>query len=319
MAELKIPIAYDADAFNNIMAAYAKTKADLENPLQVLVTATLDTVNWDAAEGRLRTAKELASDWMTELTDAQIAQLDAIDQQFSAGMLDLEQRAQAVQEALGRAGDSVDTLNQKLQELRDLVKSGVLAPQAARAEELDIRYNQSMSAQARQQQQQRVNDYVNSVGNNTSNASSAVSSLQTMLKSAGYSLTVDGIMGPKTRSAAQDFISRLDRAKDRSTIMGIQNVLNSYDTGGITGWAKNEGRLAVVHGQEGIVPLENGFIPVKLLGENKGSGNSQVINNFNGDTNFIVRDDNDIETIKKYILKLMQGQAGFADNPHNYV
>jgi hypothetical protein len=318
MAELKIPIAYDAEAFNEIMAAYAKTKADLDNPLQVLVTATLDTVNWDAAESRLRTAKELASDWMTDLTDAQIAQLDAIDQQFSAGMLDLEQRAQAVQEALGKAGDSVDTLNQKLQELRDLVKSGVLAPQAARAEEIDMRYNQSMSASARQAQQQRVNDYVNSVGNNASGASSAVSSLQTMLKSAGYSLTVDGIMGPKTRSAAQDFITRLDRAKDRSTIMGIQNVLNSYDTGGITKWAKNEGRLAVVHGQEGIVPLENGFIPVKLSGDNKGSG-SQIVNNFNGDTNFIVRDDNDIETIKKYLLKLMQGQAGFADNPNNYV
>jgi hypothetical protein len=92
----------------------------------------------------------------------------------------------------------------------------------------------------------------------------------------------------------------------------------SFDVGGVTRWAKNEGRMAILHGNEAVIPLRNGSVPVTLttatgaaampVNKNK----ETAAKNINiGDITFVVRNDDDIETMKAYMLKLLQGQVEF--------
>jgi hypothetical protein len=120
----------------------------------------------------------------------------------------------------------------------------------------------------------------------------------------------------------------LDISGIRDSLTALENSINagSYDIGGVTKWAKNEGRLALLHGEEAVIPLKNGNVPVAFNADAFKSGTlpasktntvAPVTNHF-GPMTFVVRNDDDMETLKSYMLKLMQGQAGFLDNPSNY-
>lgn len=249
LREMKIPLVYDEETFNDIMSRYAKTKSDLENPIKVLIEAEIAKDSWNQAYMNM------------------------------AGM------AAKVMSLFGTSGRSSEQI---------------------------------------------LNDAYNKVtGQGSSGGNTAVAALQSRLNQFGYGLTVDNQMGSKTRGAAQDLISKLqaeistltggDRSKAKDLIREIESVLNSYQTGGITDWARSQAKLAVLHGQEAVIPLQNGYVPVTITGGNSAQGGSQpqVINNVSN--TFTVRNDDDIETLKKYMLKIMQGQTGFTDNPFNYV
>ena len=92
---------------------------------------------------------------------------------------------------------------------------------------------------------------------------------------------------------------------------------SKYHTGGITPGTRFQESLALLRGQEAIVPLSNGAIPVKL-GTSK-VNTVTVNNNFAKDSmNFVVRDDNDIEEIKEFLLKyLTNNQNVFKVSPFN--
>lgn len=79
---------------------------------------------------------------------------------------------------------------------------------------------------------------------------------------------------------------------------------------------------------EAVIPLQNGAVPVKFTGgfENftkAGVGEQAIQNSGNttvsiGDVQIIVRDDNDLEEVKKAILDLRQGQTNFFSRTSNY-
>jgi hypothetical protein len=124
-----------------------------------------------------------------------------------------------------------------------------------------------------------------------------------------------------------DLIARLESASNIKTAATPEQIANAqaataahtgaveYQQGGVTNWARSLGKLATVHGQEAIIPLVSGSVPVTLMGA--ANGETTVNNNF-GDMTFVVRDDNDIEEIKKAILELRSGQTTYFDNPSMY-
>jgi hypothetical protein len=105
-----------------------------------------------------------------------------------------------------------------------------------------------------------------------------------------------------------------------------QGVVDSYDnthgfaSGGVVNVPAGKEMLARLHGMEAIIPLKHGAVPVEFT-KTPGGGEVSVVthNNFHeGAFNFIVRDDDDIEEIKEFIIKIMQNQVAFQDKAHNY-
>ena len=73
------------------------------------------------------------------------------------------------------------------------------------------------------------------------------------------------------------------------------------------------GYNAVLHGTEAVIPLKSGYIPVKITGD---SGQQRVTNIQSGAFNIVVRNDEDMEEVKKILLSIQQGT--FVDSPYNY-
>jgi hypothetical protein len=88
----------------------------------------------------------------------------------------------------------------------------------------------------------------------------------------------------------------------------------------------------IVRGQEAIIPLQNGKIPVQLIGgvdpspEKLYTGGTKVESNVKvtnltvseGAFQITVRDNEDLEVVKKAILDLRRGQMKLSDSPFNY-
>lgn len=102
-------------------------------------------------------------------------------------------------------------------------------------------------------------------------------------------------------------------------VLGKVGDVLGFAEGGIS-TGPTSGHLELLHGTEAIIPLSNGSVPVKLLGSNVAGPKSIT---YNTDVNiaagaFIVRDDEDIEDIKKAILSLREAQGAFMDSPRFY-
>jgi hypothetical protein len=110
-----------------------------------------------------------------------------------------------------------------------------------------------------------------------------------------------------------------------SSVLNTVGEAIGFADGGIATGPKS-GYMELLHGTEAVIPLKNGSVPVQLSGALTGmdKGDTAVYNNSNtvnvseGAFTFIVRDDDDIEDIKKAILALREGQVGFMDSPRFY-
>lgn len=109
-------------------------------------------------------------------------------------------------------------------------------------------------------------------------------------------------------------ISILRMSANLASLVSLSGGIPSFANGGITGWAKNIAKNATIHGQEAVIPLKNGYVPVSLSGDSSSSG---VTNNF-GDWTFVVRGDNDLEEVKKVLVKITNGMVSPRDNVHQY-
>jgi len=88
-----------------------------------------------------------------------------------------------------------------------------------------------------------------------------------------------------------------------------------FHSGGITPGARFQESLALLRGQEAVVPLESGAIPVKITK----SDNETIINNYfdSGAFNFEVRNDKELEELKAFLLKLLNNQNPYKFSPFN--
>ncbi len=123
--------------------------------------------------------------------------------------------------------------------------------------------------------------------------------------------------GVKQIFDAIDYLRGYDRTAAAYTGSGI----SGFASGGVVNVPPGKEMLARLHGHEAIVPLQNGAIPVEFKKSSQGGGTT-VITNHNtysqGAFNFVVRDDGDIEEIKKILLKIMEGQSTHQDRAHTY-
>jgi hypothetical protein len=93
---------------------------------------------------------------------------------------------------------------------------------------------------------------------------------------------------------------------------------STYHSGGITPGAASQEMFALLRGQEAIIPLEGGAVPVKFK---NGGGDVYKVTKVDvreGAFQFVVRDDDDIEQIKKAILELRKGIVPFRDSINAY-
>lgn len=88
--------------------------------------------------------------------------------------------------------------------------------------------------------------------------------------------------------------------------------LPGYAEGGII---RNAKQVSVLHGPEAVIPLENGeYVPVKLSGSIASSGDT----NISIEMTNIVRDNEDMEEIKRFLLDLSRNNVTFQDRPSMY-
>lgn len=104
-------------------------------------------------------------------------------------------------------------------------------------------------------------------------------------------------------------------------------IMKSHE-GEVIGGSATKEHLRILRGQEAVIPLKNGSVPVEFTGgstytpSNASNTITQVtetkVNVNEGAFTFIVRDDEDIEVIKQAILDLRKGQLSLVDSPYNY-
>lgn len=118
---------------------------------------------------------------------------------------------------------------------------------------------------------------------------------------------------------ALDFIRGYDRRAEQ--VDSNYQAVHGFASGGVVNIPAGKEMLARLHGHEAIIPLQQGAVPVEFVGQPSATS-TVVVNNNNtfseGAFNFIVRDDEDIEEIKKFIIKIMQNQHTFQDKAYNY-
>ena len=71
-------------------------------------------------------------------------------------------------------------------------------------------------------------------------------------------------------------------------------------------------------GPEAVIPLQNGSVPVKLFGTANGGTNQHNYNVTVDFSNLVVRDDKDLEEIKRYMLDLRSSLLSMSDNATQY-
>lgn len=90
----------------------------------------------------------------------------------------------------------------------------------------------------------------------------------------------------------------------------------TYASGGIE---LAQQSLAMLHGPEAIIPLQNGAVPVTLYGAGTQGGGETVVNHTKVEIgSIVVRDNEDLEEIKGAILALRQGQVNFFSRASQY-
>ena len=97
----------------------------------------------------------------------------------------------------------------------------------------------------------------------------------------------------------------------------LKNVgVATYASGGIE---LAQQSLAMLHGPEAIIPLQNGAVPVTLYGAGTQGGGETVVNQTTVEIgSIVVRDNEDLEEIKGAILALRQGQVNFFSRASQY-
>lgn len=95
---------------------------------------------------------------------------------------------------------------------------------------------------------------------------------------------------------------------------GRDGAIPSYAAGGIE-LAKE--RLVKLHGPEAVIPLQNGSVPVTLYGAQQ--RDATIVNNTTVEVgSIVVRDNDDLEEVKRAILALRQGQTNFFSRAAQY-
>ena len=125
------------------------------------------------------------------------------------------------------------------------------------------------------------------------------------------------IFGENIGMVINAMAANIDRLVNGPNSPSLNQYSGMYDRptalGGV--FTKATRILAGEAGPEAFVPLANGKIPVKISGA---SGGNNVNNVTIGDIHISVRNDEDLEDIKKAILDLRKGESGFFAGAHTY-
>ena len=121
-------------------------------------------------------------------------------------------------------------------------------------------------------------------------------------------------------------IASKEKAIDPTSEIVLREVLNEYGlkgpgTAALGNVFNSKGLTWIAEREpEAVIPLQNGSIPVKLLGNQpQDPSQSVVISNSFGDITIQVRNDKDLEEVKKAIIELKTGDTSFFSSPHQYL